>query len=77
LGVNRPFSGKLAAGILGILQHYNKVGEVKPDDQVKHEMYFMKVKSPLESKTRGDFCSVLAEIPGDRHFARFRKSTAG
>ena len=73
LGVNRPFSRKLAAGILGILQHYNKVGEVRPDGQVKYEMYLMKVKSRSESKTRADFCSVLAEIPGDQAFRPLRK----
>jgi branched-chain amino acid transport system substrate-binding protein len=47
---------------------YNKDVEVRPDGRVMHKMYLMKVKSPSESKSRGDFYTVLAEMSGDQAF---------
>jgi branched-chain amino acid transport system substrate-binding protein len=47
---------------------YNKDVEVRPDGRVMHKMYLMKVKSPSESKSRGDFYTVLAETSGDQAF---------
>jgi branched-chain amino acid transport system substrate-binding protein len=47
---------------------YNKDVEIRQDGRVMHKMYLMKVKSPSESKSRGDFYSVLAEIPGEQAF---------
>jgi branched-chain amino acid transport system substrate-binding protein len=53
---------------------YNKDVEIRPDGRVMHKMYLMKVKSPSESKTRGDFYNVLAEIPGDQAFRPLSES---
>jgi branched-chain amino acid transport system substrate-binding protein len=53
---------------------YNKDVEIRPDGRVMHKMYLMKVKSPSESKARGDFYNVLAEIPGDQAFRPLSES---
>ena len=53
---------------------YNKDVEIRSDGRVMHKMYVMKVKSPAESKTRGDFYRVLAETPGDQSFRPLSES---
>jgi branched-chain amino acid transport system substrate-binding protein len=53
---------------------YNKDVEVRPGGRVMHKMYLMKVKSPSESKARGDFYTVLAEMPGDQAFRPLSES---
>lgn len=47
---------------------YNKNVEVRADGRVMHKTYLMKVKSPSESKYRGDYYQVLAEMSGEQSF---------
>jgi branched-chain amino acid transport system substrate-binding protein len=47
---------------------YNKNVEVRADGRVMHKTYLMKVKSPSESKYRGDYYKVLAEMSGEQSF---------
>lgn len=53
---------------------YNKNVEIRPDGRVMHKTYLMKVKSPAESKYRGDYYQVLAEMAGDESFRPLSES---
>lgn len=53
---------------------YNKNVTVRADGRVMHKTYLMQVKSPAESKYRGDFYKILAEIPGDESFKPLSES---
>lgn len=53
---------------------YNKDVEIRSDGRVMHKTYVMKVKSPAESKKRGDFYRVLAETPGEQSFRPLAES---
>lgn len=53
---------------------YNKNVAVRADGRVMHKTYLMQVKSPAESKYRGDFYKVLAEIPGEDSFKPLSES---
>ncbi len=54
---------------------YNKNVEIRADGRVMHKTYLMKVKSPSESKYRGDFYQVLAEMSGEQSFRPLSEST--
>ncbi len=47
---------------------YNKNVEIRADGRVMHKTYLMKVKSPSESKYRGDYYRALAEMSGEQSF---------
>lgn len=47
---------------------YNKNVEIRADGRVMHKTYLMKVKSPSESKYRGDYYLALAEMSGEQSF---------
>lgn len=47
---------------------YNKNVQIRTDGRVMHKTYLMKVKSPAESKYRGDFYSLVAEMTGEESF---------
>ncbi len=53
---------------------YNKNVEVRADGRVMHKTYLMKVKSPSESKYRGDYYKVLAEMSGEQSFKPLAES---
>ena len=53
---------------------YNKNVEVRADGRVMHKTYLMKVKSPAESKYRGDYYKVLAEMSGEQSFKPLAES---
>lgn len=53
---------------------YNKNVEVRVDGRVMHKTYLMKVKSPAESKYRGDYYKVLAEMSGEQSFKPLAES---
>lgn len=53
---------------------YNKNVEIRVDGRVMHKSFLMKVKSPAESKYRGDFYKVLAEMSGDDSFKPLSES---
>ena len=53
---------------------YNKNVEIRADGRVMHKTYLMKVKSPSESKYRGDFYQVLAEMSGEQSFRPLSES---
>mgnify|MGYP001411180429 CR=1 FL=1 len=59
---------------LRVNDFYNKDVEIRADGRVMHKMYLVKVKSPSESKARGDFYDVLAEIPADQAFRPLSES---
>ena len=48
--------------------------EIRADGRVLHKTYLMKVKSPSESKYRGDFYQVLAEMSGEQSFRPLSES---
>ncbi len=47
---------------------YNKNVQIRADGRVMHKTYLMKVKVPEESKYRGDFYKVLAQMSGEKSF---------
>lgn len=53
---------------------YNKNVQVRSDGRVIHKTYLMQVKSPQESKYRGDFYKILAEMPGEDSFKPLAES---
>lgn len=53
---------------LPVNDFYNKDVAIRVDGRVMHRTYLMKVKTPSESKYRGDFYRVLAEMPGEQSF---------
>ncbi len=53
---------------------YNKNVEIRADGRVMHKTYLMKVKSPSESKYRGDYYQSLAEMAGEQSFKPLSES---
>jgi branched-chain amino acid transport system substrate-binding protein len=53
---------------------YNKGVEIRADGRVLHKNYLMKVKSPSESKYRGDYYKVVAEMSGAESYKPLSES---
>ena len=53
---------------------YNKNVQIRADGRVMHKTFLMKVKSPAESKYRGDFYKVLAENSGEDSYKPLSES---
>lgn len=53
---------------LRVNDFYNKNVEIRQDGRVMHKTYLMRVKSPEQSKYRGDFYDVLAQMSGEQSF---------
>ena len=53
---------------------YNKDVRIRVDGRVLHKTYLMQVKAPQNSRYRGDFYKVLAEIPGEDSFKPLAES---
>jgi branched-chain amino acid transport system substrate-binding protein len=53
---------------------YNRNVAIRADGRVMHKTYLMKVKSPKDSKYRGDFYQTLAEMSGDDSFRPLAES---
>ena len=53
---------------------YNKNVQIRADGRVMHKTFLMKVKSPVESKYRGDFYKVMAEMSGEESFKPLSES---
>ena len=43
-------------------------GHIRDDGQMVHDMYVVEVKSPEQSKGKGDYTTILQRIPGDEAF---------
>jgi branched-chain amino acid transport system substrate-binding protein len=53
---------------------YTKNGRVREDGRLVHDMYFVQVKTPVESQSAWDYYKVLATIPRMRRFGRRTKA---
>lgn len=53
---------------------YNKNVQIRADGRVMHKTYLMKVKSPSQSKYRGDFYQNMAEMSGEQSFRPLSES---
>ena len=53
---------------------YNKNVQIRADGRVMHKTILMKVKSPADSKYRGDFYQQLAAMSGDESFKPLAES---
>ncbi len=53
---------------------YNKNVKIRADGRVMHKTFLMKVKSPTDSKYRGDFYQQLAEMSGEESFKPLAES---
>jgi branched-chain amino acid transport system substrate-binding protein len=53
---------------------YNKNVEIRPDGRVLHRNFLMKVKSPSDSKYRGDYYKVMAEMSGTESYRPLAES---
>ena len=53
---------------LPVNDFYAKNGKVRLDGRMVHDMYFVQVKTPAESKEPWDYYKVLETIPGDQAF---------
>jgi branched-chain amino acid transport system substrate-binding protein len=49
-------------------------GQVRKDGRLVHDMYFVQVKTPAESKGPWDYYKVLSTIPGDQAFQPLNES---
>jgi branched-chain amino acid transport system substrate-binding protein len=49
-------------------------GRLRADGQLVHDMYVVEVKSPEQSKSKGDYTSILETIPGDKAFQTAEQS---
>jgi branched-chain amino acid transport system substrate-binding protein len=59
---------------LPVNDFYNKNVEIRPDGRVMHRNFLMKVKSPSESKYRGDYYKVMAEMSGAESYRPLAES---
>jgi branched-chain amino acid transport system substrate-binding protein len=50
-------------------------GHLREDGQMVHDLYLVRVKSPSESKEKGDYVSIVQELPGDEVFQPLAEST--
>jgi branched-chain amino acid transport system substrate-binding protein len=53
---------------------YNKNVQIRADGRVMHKTFLMRVKSPAESKYRGDFYKVMAEMSGEESYKPLSES---
>jgi branched-chain amino acid transport system substrate-binding protein len=69
-----------ASAVMGKLQEipvndfYATNGKVRKDGRLIHDMYFVQVKTPAESKGPWDYYKVLSTIPGDQAFQPLSES---
>ena len=47
---------------------YTKAGKLREDGRLLHDMYFVQVKTPDESRGPWDYYKIVATIPGDQAF---------
>jgi branched-chain amino acid transport system substrate-binding protein len=59
---------------LPINDMYNKNVQLRADGRVMHRTYLMQVKSPKDSRYRGDFYKILAEMSGEESFKPLSES---
>jgi branched-chain amino acid transport system substrate-binding protein len=59
---------------LPVNDFYNKGVEIRADGRVLHKNYLMKVKSPSESKYRGDYYKVVSEMSGAESYRPLSES---
>ena len=59
---------------LPVNDFYNKNVEIRADGRVLHKNYLMKVKSPSESKYRGDYYKVVNEMSGAESYRPLSES---
>lgn len=59
---------------LPVNDFYNKNVQIRADGRVMHKTFLMKVKSPADSKYRGDFYQQLAAMSGDESFKPLAES---
>jgi branched-chain amino acid transport system substrate-binding protein len=43
-------------------------GHLREDGQMVHNLYLVRVKAPAESKEKGDYLSIVQELPGEEIF---------
>jgi branched-chain amino acid transport system substrate-binding protein len=43
-------------------------GHLREDGQMVHDLYLVRVKAPAESKEKGDYLSIVQELPGEEIF---------
>ena len=53
---------------LPVNDFYVKGGQLREDGRLVHDMYFVQVKNPSESKRSWDYYKILGVIPGDQAF---------
>ena len=49
-------------------------GHLREDGQMIHDLYLVRVKTPEESKEKGDYFAIVQEIPGDEVFQTLAQS---
>jgi branched-chain amino acid transport system substrate-binding protein len=47
---------------------FAKNGKLREDGRLLHDMYFVQVKTPAESRGPWDYYKIIATIPGDQAF---------
>jgi branched-chain amino acid transport system substrate-binding protein len=50
-------------------------GRLREDGQMVHDLYLVRVKKPSESTEKGDYVSIVQELPGDEIFQSLAEST--
>jgi branched-chain amino acid transport system substrate-binding protein len=50
-------------------------GRLREDGQMVHDLYLVRVKKPSESTEKGDYVSIVQELPGDEVFQSLAEST--
>lgn len=59
---------------LPVNDFYNKDVQIRADGRVMHKTFLMRVKSPAESKYRGDYYNMLASMSGEESFRPLSES---
>ena len=47
---------------------FTPLGKLRPDGRMVHDVYFVQIKSPADSKAEWDLLKLVATIPGDKAF---------
>jgi branched-chain amino acid transport system substrate-binding protein len=49
-------------------------GHLREDGQMVHDLYLVRVKAPADSKEKGDYLSIVQELPGEEVFQTLAES---
>ena len=73
-GTDEPRAVMAKLQEISVNDFYATNGKVRKDGRLAHDMYFVQVKTPIESKGPWDYYKLLSMIPGDQAFQPLNES---